>query len=155
MRQIIIILALLLTASCNPYAAAWRTTGAVREAGTLVDKAIAEAAYAAQKRCVSKHGKDTGPYVDCVKGSGEWKALNQWRDKARPAINSALVATVTALTIAEHAKDKKFSWQLFLEIVKPAACGIARAVEQWKGFFGSKAQAIMIGVQAVKGLVCK
>ena len=89
----------------NPFSAAWRTTDAVRAARNLTAQQLAAAAQAKHKECKEKHGAKTSAFAECIAKHRE--ALAQWQKNVRPAVNSAIQVTATALQIAEKAKAKK------------------------------------------------
>ena len=113
---------------CGHYDAAWRATASVRAAGEMTDTALAQAAGAKHRKCLAKFGPKTMGYASCIRSTKT--ALEQWTRHAKPAINSALIATATGLTIAEKTGSKDYNWTSAL---RPAACGLARAVMQWRG----------------------
>ena len=155
MRGVVCALALVvaLLAGCGgPHAVAWRTTAAVRSAGDLTDKAIAASVDREAEKCIKAGKTDAVALRACVQASKPWAALVEWRATVRPAINSALVLTVASLQIAEQAKAKDLDWGA---ILAPAACAIARALEQWGDLLGGSKAAILAAVGAVKGATCK
>lgn len=141
-----------LSTGCSPYAAAWRTTGAVQSAGNLTDRAIAAAARPELGKCNARHGAKTKAAEACLYATTPGKALKQWVTIARPAVNSALIATVTSLQVAERAKNKKLDW---LAILRPAGCALAKIVEQFGHLLGPQRSAILVAVGVVKGVSCE
>lgn len=146
--------ATLAVTACNPRAALWRTAAGVRGAGTLTDGAIADAARAMHARCKPEGPPKSPGRTQCIKGSREWRALTIWRGDVRPAINAALIATVTALTIAERVKGSKLDAAEVIKLLKAGGCGIVKILAQFPKLLAAKAPAIAVGVAAFKG-VCK
>jgi len=133
-----------LLVGCQPYAAAWRTTAAVREAGTMTDRAIAAAVKHRATAC-----KEVGGDIKaCVRTSKEWRALTGWRAWGVPAVNSAIVATVSALQIAEQTHAKRLDW---VALLKPAACAIVRVLRQWGPHLGKAREPVALAIAAFKG----
>jgi hypothetical protein len=129
---------------------AWRTTDAVRLAGSTVDRALGAAAKEKHAVCVKQHGARTAGYAQCI--DGHRKMLKAWREVARPAVSSALVATVSALQIAERVGQKEpGNW---LELVKPAVCALAKVVEQWGHLMGADRERVLGLLALVKGVTC-
>jgi len=141
------LLALSATA-CNPYAVAWRTTGAIQAAGNLTDRAIAISATKARDDCRQK----PATYALCMRDARPIQALTYWRQIARPAVNASLIATVTSMQIAERAKAKALDW---LAILRPAACALAKMVEQFGHLLGPQKSAVLVAVGIVKGVACE
>ena len=139
-----------LAACAGPYAAAWRTTEAVRQVGNQVDYSLGVVAQTKHLECVNAHGKQTAAYAACI--DKHRRALDAWRRIARPAVNSALAATVAGIQLAERVKaDKPLDWEALL---RPAVCAIARVVEQWSYLMGSDKDRIMGLLRGLKGVTC-
>jgi len=139
-----------LAACAGPYAVAWRTTEAVRQVGNQVDYSLGVIAQKKHLECVSAHGRQTAAYAACI--DKHRRALDAWRRIARPAVNSALAATVAAIQIAERVKpDKPLEWETLL---RPAVCAIARVVEQWGHLMGSDKDQITSLLRGLKGATC-
>jgi hypothetical protein len=133
---------------CNPYAAAWRTTAAVQSAGLETDKALARAARAKQTECLKACQPRTKCFAGCY-GSTRG-ALKTWREKVRPSVNSALIATVGAIQTAEQAK-KKLDW---MKVLMPAVCALAGAVDQFSHLMGSSGAKIKSLLGLAKAVTC-
>ena len=116
-----------LLVGCQPYEAAWRTTYAVREVGTLADRTIADVHKAKRLECIAAGKLPGTPELDVCLGD-KGKALQAWRTYARPALDSALSATVAAIQIAEKAKAKNLDW---IGLLRPGLCAVARCLEAW------------------------
>lgn len=139
-----------LAACAGPHAAAWRTTEAVRQVGNQVDRTLGVAAQKKHVECLSAHGRQTAGYARCI--DKHRRAVDTWRRVARPAVNSALAATVAAIQIAERVKsDKPLDWETAL---RPAVCAITRAIEQWGHLMGSDKDRIKSLVRGLKGVTC-
>jgi len=137
-------------ACAGPYAAAWRTTEAVRQVGNQVDHSLGVVAQKKHIECVNAHGRQTEGYAKCI--DKHRRALDTWRRVARPAVNSALAATVGAIQLAERVKsDKPVDWA---DLLRPAVCAIARAVEQWGHLMGSDKDRIKSLLRGLKGVTC-
>jgi len=143
---------------CNHYATAWRATAAVKAAGNLADDSIASSVTAKHRECIAKHCGSDDPakckspaeYRDCV---GKAQAVGlAWMQVVRPAINSALQATVTGLTIAERVKLKPdFNW---MDALKPAVCMLSKVAKEWSDYFGPNAQTVKTYLAVVEGVAC-
>jgi len=139
-----------LAACAGPYAAAWRTTEGVRQVGNQVDHALGTVAMKKHVECVNAHGRQTDGYAKCI--DKHRRALDTWRRVARPAVNSALAATVGAIQLAERVKsDKPMDWA---DLLRPAVCAITRAVEQWGHLMGNDKDRIMSLLRGLKGVTC-
>ncbi len=141
------LLALVLAlSSCS--GAGWRATAAVRSAGKLTDQAIAMSVRQAAVKCE----RDKAPDIPrCVRSSKAWEAQTQWRKYGVRAVNSGIIATVTALQIADQTKSK-VDW---MAILKPAACALASVVHQWGDQLGKAKTTVLAAVSALKGVSCK
>ena len=143
-------LAVGLAACAGPYAAAWRTTEAVRQVGNQVDQSLGVVAQQKHLECVAAHGRKTAAYAACI--DKHRRALDAWRRIARPAVNSALAATVAGIQLAERVKsDKPMDWEALLQ---PAVCALARVVEQWGHLMGNDKGRIMSLLRGLKGVTC-
>lgn len=139
-----------LAACAGPYAAAWRTTEGVRQVGNQVDHALGTVAMKKHVECVNAHGRQTEGYAKCI--DKHRRALDTWRRVARPAVNSALAATVAGIQLAERVdSDKPVDWESLLQ---PAVCALARVVEQWGHLMGSDKGRIMSLLRGLKGVTC-
>jgi len=133
----------------SPYAVAWKTTAGVQAAGTHTDRALAAEAVKRQDKCKAEHGVKTAEFAGCYRAHRH--ALKTWRETVRPAVNTALLATVGALKVAEAAK-RKLDW---LALLKPAVCALARAVTEWGHLLGEKWKSdVMAGVKLAEGVSC-
>jgi len=142
---------ILLQGACNPRAAAWRTTAAVKAAGNVAAQALADEGDKQHRQCLSKHGPKTEGYANCIKD--HYAAMLAWQNFVKPAINSALRATVDGLTIASKVKLKPdFDWKAAL---KPAACAILKIVSEWKHLFGKRAKTILGVLAGGEAFVCE
>jgi hypothetical protein len=103
-----------------------------------------------QDHCVATHGARTAAFAACYRAHRE--ALQLWRSKIRPAINTALLAAVAAIRPAEKAKAK-VGW---VQLLKPAVCALARAVRQWGHLLGEKWKGgVMAGIKLAEGVTCE
>jgi hypothetical protein len=111
---------------------------------------MAQAATKKQDECKTAHGVRNEAFAACYKTHHE--ALKLWRLTIRPAIDTALVAAVAAIRIAEGAKAK-VDW---LQLLKPAVCALSRAMTAWGHLLGEswKAQ-VMAGVKLAEGVSCQ
>jgi hypothetical protein len=67
-------------------------------------------------------------YQQCI--ARPYAANAAWIERGRPAINSALVMTVTTIQLLEAQKQKpSMSW---MEYLKPAVCALAQILAEWK-----------------------
>ena len=139
-----------LAACAGPYATAWRTTEAVRQVGNQVDNSLGIIAQKKHLECVNAHGRQTAGYASCI--DKHRRAVDTWRRIARPAVNSALAATVGAIQLAERVKpDKPVDWAAVLQ---PAVCAISRAIEQWGHLMGNDKDRITSLLRGLKGVTC-
>ena len=133
---------------CQPYEAAWRTTAAVREAGTLVDQSLARAAKHRMTVCKQAGGD----WRACARASREYRAVTEWRRWGIPAVNSAVSSTVAALQIAERVRGhSKIDW---LALLRPAGCALSRVLRQWTDLMGP-ARGAVEAVTATLGAMCR
>jgi len=132
----------------------WRVTASVREAGGLIDKGLSAPHKVKREECKKRHGAKTQGFKKCLEESRIHIAFVQWRKYGMPAIDTALVTTVTTLTLYDKAAGAKLSWELFVKLIKPMACGVARAAEAWKDLLKEKAQMILNVVSMIKGVSC-
>jgi len=135
-----------LLVGCQPYEAAWRTTAAVRAAGTLTDQALAAAA----RRKISECRVKGGDWRACVRASREYRAITEWRRWGVPAVNSAVSATVAALQIAERVRgQRQIDW---IGLLRPAGCALARVLKQWAPMLGAAKEPVAAAVAALGGM---
>jgi len=135
------------TTACG--GAGWRAAYAVRSAGDLTDKAITAAVNNAAEKCQAD-GETGDNLAPCVRKSKAWEAQTHWRKYAVPSINSSIIATVTALQLADKAK-KEIDWK---EALKEGVCALAKIVKQWGDLLGSFKPAIS-AASIVEGITCK
>lgn len=136
--------------ACSPYAAAWRTTAAVRNAGTLAANALATAALAKHDACTKSAAGDKAKYRACA---GEhYRAAKAFRTYAVPAINTAVTVAVTSILLAERSKKQGLDW---LAILKPATCALAKAVQEFRHLIPADVRRQLDTYLAlVKGVAC-
>lgn len=141
---------LMLVACPKPYDAAWRTMDSVQSAKNLTAKQIAQAADTRHKGCIKTHGAKTPGYADCIKPIQN--VLKQWRDNVRPAVNSALNITATAISIAERAKqDPKIQW---ITLLRPAVCSLLRVAKSWGHYYPDNGKAVLGALGSLEGVIC-
>lgn len=134
----------------GPYDVAWRTLDGVQKARDLTAQQLAAVAETKRKDCLKQHGAKTEAYATCIEAHRE--ALNQWRKNVRPAINTGVQITATALQIAEKVKaDPKVDW---LTLLKPSACALLRAVKSWGHYFADKGATILGALGSFEGVIC-
>ncbi len=146
-------LGLMASAGCKgPYDAAWRTLDSVQKARDLTAQQLAAAARAKHQECLKAHGAKTAEFASCIKKHRE--SLDYWRQIARPATNSAIQVTATALQIAEQAGDgeKKLDW---ITLLKPAACALMRVAKTWGHFYPDEGKAVLGALQSLEGVTCE
>ncbi len=141
---------LLYLGGCNPYAAAWRTMDGVIKARDLTAQQLAAVAKVKHQDCVKEHGAKTQGFADCINGTR--KMLGTWQKQVRPAINSSLQITAASVQIAERVKDKKMDW---IGLLRPAACGLFRAVKSWGHYLPDKGQTVLKSIGTFGELICK
>lgn len=144
--------ALAVAPACQPFETEWRTVSALKAAGELTDRAIAEAAVVAHEKCIIAHGAGTAGYKACIGSAKAYKALVGWRKYGRPTINSGLLAAVTALQIAEKAKTSKLD---LAAVLKPAACALSKMVQQYGDLLIDKVPIILVAVAMLKRVSCE
>ncbi len=134
----------------GPYYAAWRTLDGIQKARDLTAQQLAAVSETKRKDCVKQHGAKTEGYATCIKAHRE--ALKQWRKNVRPAVNTAVQITATALQIAEKVKaDPKVDW---LTLLRPSACALLRAVKSWGHYFADKGATILGALGSFEGVLC-
>jgi hypothetical protein len=148
------LLALALISAPACAGAEWRVVSSVRAAGGLVDRGIASAHKVKREACKKAFGPKTPGFQKCLDGSRERLAFLQWRRFGMPGLNTALISTVTTLTIYDRAAGEKMSWDLFVTLIKPAACGLSRAATAWKDLLREKSPAVLGIVAMIKGVSC-
>ena len=145
-----LILAAFGTGCKGPYDGAWRTLDSVQKAKHLTAQQLAQFADAKHKGCVATHGAKSAGYADCIKATREM--LRTWQNVVRPAVNSAVNITATAVQIAERAKqDPKLNW---LALLKPAICSLLRGAKSWGHYYADKGAAVLGALRAFEGVVC-
>ncbi len=115
------------TSGCGHYDAGWRAAASLRAAGELTDTALAQAANAKHQACRKKYSAHTMGYARCIQSVVA--GLDQWIHYARPAIDSALIATATGLAIAEKSGKSGYKWT---DSLKPGACAIVDVIRKWR-----------------------
>ncbi len=146
-----LIAALTLSAGCDPM---WRATRMVRDAGTMINDSLAAVHKTKRLKCKATHGAKTKPFAKCLNESRERIAFLQWRKFGLPGLDTGLISVVTTLTLYDKASGKKLSWDLFVKMIKPLACGVSRAALAWKDLLGAKAAAVIAITNAIKGVTC-
>lgn len=121
------ILAIALFCGCSPkYTEAWRALDSMQNARDLTAQQIAAVAKTKHEDCTRQHGVQTPEYNACI--ADMQKMLSAWQKVARPAINTSVQGTATALQIATAAKKKDLNW---MGILRPAGCAIVRILRAW------------------------
>lgn len=138
-------------AGCDPM---WRATRMVRDAGTMINNSLAAVHKTKRLKCKATHGAKTQGFKKCLNDSREHIAFEQWRKFGMPGLDTGLVSMVTTLTLYDRAAGKKLSWDLFVKMIKPLACGVSRAALAWKDLLGAKAAAVIAITNAIKGVTC-
>jgi hypothetical protein len=134
----------------GPYDAAWRTLDGVQKARDLTAQQLAAHGTAQHKACLAKHAKGSPEFAVCIKPARD--ILRQWQTNVRPAVNSAIQITATAVDIAERVKaDPKINW---LDLVKPAACALLGAARAWGHYYADRAAAVLAALKFAEALAC-
>jgi hypothetical protein len=136
-------------AGCSGLAPGYRALLVVKEAGDQTGKTMAAVCKAKRLECEKKHAADKPALKACVKPCRD--ALERWVKYARPAINSAQLATWAALETAYQAEKHEADW---LKLLKPGACALIKLLEQWKAIAPAKFAAVIATISGLKGLVC-
>lgn len=144
-----LLLLFLLTAGCNPNAAAWRTLDGVQRARAMTAQQLAMAGTARHKDCVDKHGTGTDGYKVCIEPTA--KMLRHWQRDARPAIIAAVQVTASSLQIAEHVGGKDVGW---IKLLSPGLCALSRVVKLYKHYLPDGGASIAGVVGMVEGVTC-
>jgi hypothetical protein len=140
----------LLATSCGgPYAAAYRTTLAVRGAGDTMDRAAALAVNIEGDKCRAAQAQDVKA---CVRATRAWAWQQSWRKAGVTSLNAAIIGTVAGIRIAEMTGSKTFDWMTGL---RAGVCALAGMVAQYGDLMGSAKAVVMLAVQAVKGVSCE
>lgn len=123
---LLLALGLWCSAGCgNPYLTAYRSIASTRSVALATEGALGAACEEKVPRCLAAHAVYSPGYVSCMANCKA--AMAAWRTYVRPSINSALVVAVGSVQIAEASKAKPD----VMAILKPVACALARALEQW------------------------
>jgi hypothetical protein len=139
-----------LSLSCRgPYDAAWRTLDGVQRARDLTAQQLAAAAMEKHLECKKLHGVKNEKFAACIKKHRE--SLEYWQRVARPAANSAIQVTATALQIAERAKKDDLKW---LPLLRPAVCALMRIARAWGHYYPDSGKAVLGALQTVEGVTC-
>lgn len=134
----------------GPYDAAWRSLDSIQKAKSLTAQQLAQVAKANHEKCLKANGPKTEDYAHCVKDTRAM--LSTWQKTVRPAVNSAVNITATAITIAERAKqDPKLKW---ITLLKPAVCALMRVAKDWGHYYADKGAAVLGALTAFEGVVC-
>lgn len=136
--------------SCSKLGVGYRSVLVVRNAGDATSKALAAVAEAGRVKCKAAHKVKTAEYASCIKPYLD--ALEKWRLYVKPAINTALAATFGVLEAAKQRGQKKAPW---LKAMKPGACKLSGALEQWKALSPEDFKSLIALIKSVEGLVCK
>ena len=135
----------------NPYRVAWLTTSATVSARNATDDGIAETFGMVVKKCESEHGAKTVAFKACVQGDKIYPVIVVWRTIARPTVNSAIQATITALTLAEKSKTQNLNWISYL---LPAVCAVSKIVKEYSLLFPEKAKIVLKYLAMAEGFTC-
>ena len=161
----LLVLAMLPAAGCPSLAPGYSALGLARAAGDQAGILIAttcrskrDSAQLVYTRCSGACRASTdesGCMASCAKVRHEamdgcHEALKVWVLYTKPGLNAGLASAFAALDAARASRDHK-PW---LEIVRPAICGVMSAVLALKDVLGSKAQKLVAPLQGLKGIVC-
>lgn len=143
---VIVLFALLLyfLASCNPLAAGWQSAALLHDTAALAETSLSSAAKQKHQEC-----QKTQDYQGCI--APYRSALKHWIDYGRPGVNSALIATVASLQIAERSKGKVD----YLSLLKPGVCALAACLAQWGNLIPTSVKQTVAVVTAVAGCEVK
>ena len=143
---------LLQSASCGgALTTGYRATLITTQVRDGISIALATACKEKHEECKRIHGTNNEQFKTCVADCK--KALELWVKKVKPAVQAALVLTIANLEIAKKAKDKKYSG--WMELIKPAVCGLAAALVELKDFLPAKWQDLVNQLATIKGVVCQ
>lgn len=133
----------LLTGCTDPYLAAYRTTATARATAATAEQALSESCRAKADACKAASATPDA-YSACWAPCRH--ALESWIRIGRPAVNTALAAALAAVQLAELTRKKPSP----LEYLKPVACALARALQQWGHLLPPATRA---QIESVAGLV--
>jgi hypothetical protein len=133
------------------YHAAWKTTKAIRGAGTAADQAIAAYIETTRRKCLEQHGSGTQGYAACTAQAR--RVYRKWSQIYRPAANAALLTTVAGLQIAEKTDEEDFNWQ---SAIRPAACVLLEASEEFSELLdGTEARPMLAYLRTAHVWICE
>jgi hypothetical protein len=145
----LVVLAVLHASCGSPYLTAYRGIATARATAASTEQALADVCSLKRVSCLEAHGPATKAYDDCILGCR--KALTAWTSITRPAINTALVAAVGAVSTAEAIKGKAS----LLDILRPVACALSRGMTEWLPMLPASARATVEAItRGVAGFVC-
>jgi hypothetical protein len=146
----IVVLGLLSHGCGNAYLTAYRGIATARATAASTEQALADACQVKRVGCLETHGPGTPAYGACIEPCR--KGLDAWVRYTRPAINSALVASVGSVSTAEAIKGKVS----LLEVLRPVACAVSRTMVQWVHLLPTSSRATVEAIARVAaGYVCK
>ena len=146
----LVLLAVLHSACADQYLTAYRGIATARATAASTEQALADVCHLKRVACLETHGAATPAYGTCIDPCR--KGLDAWVRYTRPAINSARVASVGAVSTAEAIKGKVS----LLEVLRPVACAVSRTMVQWIHLLPASSRATVEAIaRGVAGYVCK
>jgi hypothetical protein len=140
------------SASCGgALTTGYRATLIATQVRDGISTTLAAACKAKHEECKTVHGTNNPQFKACVADCK--KALTLWVKKAKPAVQAALILTIAGLETAKKAKDKKYSG--WIELIKPAVCGLAAALVELKDLLPAKGQDLVNQLATIKEVVCQ
>lgn len=139
---------LLQSASCGgALTTGYRATLVGTQVRDAISTGLAEVCKAKHETCL----KDKAKYKTCIADCK--KDLELWVKKFKPAVQAALLLTVAGLEVAHKAKDKKYTG--WLTLIKPAICGLAQALLEFKDRIPTKHASLVKQLKTIEGVVCQ
>lgn len=151
---LVALIAVAVPACKSAFGVAWKATYGVKQAGELASHTIGTIAREKHEKCLKAYPSRSTEYATCIGPTR--KLLDKWIRIAKPAINSALSATVGALLIAEKAKaEKATNLTQIWSLIKPGLCALTEVVQSWAHLMPKATAEKLRGyLSLAKGVTC-
>jgi len=136
--------------ACANNAAGYRAVTITVKVGNTTGRTLAAACKIKRIACVEQHGAEHSVARDeCLRGCR--KALTAWTTIVRPAINTCTLAAFAGLETARQAKRTDATWVAKL---RPGACALIRALDQWRMLLGAGVAGLLAMLGTVEDVAC-
>lgn len=150
-----LVLALLLlgtVGACSPYAAAKRSTWALKSAVQTAGDGLGQLAEKAHADCLATHASATPAYKSCV---WPWLGhLQRWQGYGRPAGRTGVATLYGAVRLADAAKGQGKKLDC-LGLFAIGGCAVLRGIQAWGHLLPDQGAGVLKFLDALNPSTCR